>query len=354
MLDLLSALPDVPNTQRSLDLSHYLMSASPPTSDFSLLGYTPHHHNHFGNAANFISLNSPNVNPSTQQLSSSDTSFNNTYNFSNNANNLNDQRYAPLKSIIIKTESEVVSDSESDHGSSDTSCSQSPGRHMKRVTFADHRGLALTHVRILKESPDDPPRLSSNILSSLTLGASADVVSKPPITLCFAQPASDYLLFRDKLLNNLVCLENVILRDYTVEGTIKVKNITFEKRVFVRLSLDEWETSEDHEATYVPGPGFCGADTFDTFSFKVDISPSFDVKKKIQFAVCYCESDNEHWDNNGSHNYCIVSENTEPFEVFDRHEDSVDFNDRWLPIKKSNSWTEFSVWRDLHTNCPYY
>ena len=57
-----------------------------------------------------------------------------------------------------------------------------------------------------------------------------------------------------------------------MEGTIKVKNITFEKGVNVRLSIDEWESHEDIPASYVPGLGLGYADPCDTSTFRIVIT----------------------------------------------------------------------------------
>lgn len=339
MLDLLQNSPEVSSHRIPMDFSPYLLSASPPASGFDFMGYSQHSsysqhsHSHIG------------LTPSSLHSNHSNCPIH----FSTEAN-LNKRRNSPLKSIIIKSESS--SDSEGDTTSTTPESPHSPGRIPKKVSFADHKGLALAQVRFVKEGPDEPPLLNPEVLSSLTLGANADVTCKPPIKLCFSQPASDYLAFRDKINRELVSLENVILRDYTVEGTIKVKNITFEKRVFVRLSLDEWETFEDIEATYVPGPGLSYSEPYDTFSFSLDISPTFDVSKKIQFAVCFEENGNQHWDNMGGKNYCIVSEHYDPSKQ------SVSqgpcYNPRWLPEKRTDTWTEFSVWRDVGSSSPYY
>ncbi|XP_059157049.1 protein phosphatase 1 regulatory subunit 3B-like isoform X2 [Physella acuta] len=334
MLDFFQTAPEVSNSRIPMDFSPYLLSASPPGSGFDFMGYSSQNtHSHVGLDSSLLHGTCPFHYNSMQMAPES---------------NLNKRRNAPLKSIIIKSESS--SDSEGDVPTPESP--HSPGRIQKKVSFADHKGLALAQVRFVKEGPDEPPHLNPEILSSLTLGANADVTGKPPIKLCFAQPASDYLAFRDKINKELVSLENVILRDYTVEGTIKVKNIAFEKHVFVRLSLDEWESFENIDASYVPGPGLSYSEPYDTFSFTMEISPTFDISKKIQFAVCFEENGNQHWDSNGGKNYCIISEN---YESCNRSlQQSPYFNPRWLPEKQTEAWTEFSVWRDVDSSSPYY
>ena len=330
MLDLLQPV-ESPSHRIPMDFSPYLLSASPPSSSFEFMGYS-----------------SP---FSTTHAQSSPSSFSNfcPIHHSFSSPSLSQRRNGPLKSIIIKSES--LSDSDADSTCSDSP--QSPGRIQKKVSFADHKGLALAQVRLVKEGPDEPPALNCDVLSSITKGANADISCKPPIKLCFAQPASDYMAFRDRISSNFVSLENVILRDYTMEGTIKVKNITFEKSVYVRLSLDEWESHEDIPASYVPGLGLGYADPYDTFSFRIDIPPRFDVTKRVQFAVCFAENGKQHWDNNSGQNYCVVSENYEECESKRTYSYSH-FNPRWLPEKQTDNWTDFSAWRDVPCETPYY
>ncbi|GFR79174.1 protein phosphatase 1 regulatory subunit [Elysia marginata] len=324
-----------------MDFSPYLLSASPPSSSFDFMGYS----SPFSNTTHAYSSPFP-----TPQAYSSPPSLSNFcpihHNFSGPS--LNQRRKGPLKSIIIKSES--LSDSDAESTCSDSP--QSPGRTQKKVSFADHKGLALAQVRLVKESPDEPPALNFDVLSSITKGANADISCKPPIKLCFAQPASDYMAFRDRISSNLVSLENVILRDYTMEGTIKVKNVSFEKSVFVRLSLDEWESHEDIQGSYVPGFSLGYAEPYDTFSFRIDIPPSFDISKRVQFAVCFEENGKQHWDNNNGENYCVVSENYESSES--KRTCGYMFSPRWLPEKQTDNWTDFSAWRDVPCETPYY
>ncbi|GFO37982.1 protein phosphatase 1 regulatory subunit [Plakobranchus ocellatus] len=330
MLDIIQMHTENSSHRVPMDFSQYLLSTSPPSTSFEFMGYSsPFSFTH----ANTNSSSLSNICPIHD---------------SSSGQNLNQRRNGPLKSIIIKSDCSSESDGESTCSDSP----QSPGRTQKKVSFADHRGLALAQVRLVKESPDEPPLLNCDVLSSITKGANADISCKPPIKLCFSQPASDYLAFRDKISSNLISLENVILRDYTMEGTIKVKNVTFEKNVFVRISLDEWESFEDVTGTYLPGPGLSYSDPYDTFTFTIDIPPSFDVTKKVQFAVCFEENGKEHWDNNSGNNYCIVSENYESSQPKQLHGPS--FNPRWLPEKRTDTWSDFSVWRDMPCENRYY
>lgn len=224
----------------------------------------------------------------------------------------------------------------------------------KKVSFADEVGLAIAAVRIITERPDTPPQLRPEILSSLTKGASAGVTETPPLALNFEQPASDYVAFREKIDKNFVSLENVILRDYNVLGTIKVKNVAFNKSVVVRCTFDSWESSVDISANYVPTNGVhTGSGSFDTFSFEMSVPPNFNMQKKIQFAVCYSVESQTYWDNNNGDNYEVVSAD---WKAAQEDEKSQSLQE---PVVFDHShfddcWTEFSSWSNIDNSVPYY
>lgn len=126
-------------------------------------------------------------------------------------------------------------------------------RTKKRVVFADDKGKSLTEIRIMSEPSNVPPLWSIEFLSHVTQGfISPDLNEEWTIT--FRQPASDYLNFRQKLDSENVSLENVIIKenDSMVVGTVKVKNISFQKEVIVRSSWDNWKTEQDTFCTYSP------------------------------------------------------------------------------------------------------
>lgn len=59
---------------------------------------------------------------------------------------------------------------------------------------------------------------------------------------------------RQKLDSKNVSLENVIIKEAEslLVGTIKVKNLSFNKEVFVRSTWDNWKTQQDTICTYTP------------------------------------------------------------------------------------------------------
>ncbi|KAH8264794.1 hypothetical protein KR038_001256 [Drosophila bunnanda] len=208
----------------------------------------------------------------------------------------------PTATDLLPTDTEGdVTDSAS-HGcmcskDSDINCELSRGPK-KHVIFADDEGLSLTEVRVMSEPSNVPPYWSMKFLEQITQG----LVSPHPAdqwTVDFKQPASDYLSFRQKIERDFVSLENVIVKDEEsiVVGTIKVKNIDFQKEIIVRVTWDDWKSQQDIFCTFARayGPATCAHVVFDTFSFKITLPPS---SKRLEFCICYRTNDTEYWDNN--------------------------------------------------------
>ncbi|XP_067613375.1 protein phosphatase 1 regulatory subunit 3B [Eurosta solidaginis] len=179
-------------------------------------------------------------------------------------------------------------------------------RCRKRVIFADDDGQPLTEVRVMSEPSNVPPKWSTKFLEQIRQG----LVSPHPAdqwTVDFKQPASDYLSFREKIDRNFVSLENVIVKDEEsiVVGTVKVKNVSFEKEVVVRVTWDDWKSQQDIFCTFARtfGQATFAHVVFDTFSFKITLPPS---SKRLEFCICYRANNQEHWDNNGDKNYTIT------------------------------------------------
>lgn len=219
----------------------------------------------------------------------------------------------------------------------------SPSKPRKKVSFADSYGYELATIRIMTEPSEIPPLVRPEILSNLTKGASASVTSVPPLSLSFTQPAADYLAFRDRLEKNCVSLENVILKDYEVRGTIKVKNLAYEKHVVVRYTFDSWETSNEIVATYSHSNNRYS--NYDTFMFVMDVPTDFNTNKQVQFAVCYRPSGRpEYWDNNDNKNYTIVSSKQNEKEM------SL-LTDNFSKLEVDST---FACWRHIDRTVPYW
>jgi len=229
--------------------------------------------------------------------------------------------------------------------------STSPTKLKKKVVFADDKGYSLTHVKIMTEPSHCPPRWKDGFLEQVTRGATATVAPNK-WDLTFAQPASNYLEFRQKLESECVSLENVIIRevDDTITGTVKVKNLSFSKQVIVRTTCDNWKTNTDFTGTYVPSgcEGTSIHDLYDTFSFEFRIPSEAVQSQKIEFCVCFRCDGHDYWDSNGGKNYGLVTTGMKQDSSFEMHR----FEDA---LKASiDSWAEFASWNHLVNDTPYW
>ncbi|XP_018520067.1 protein phosphatase 1 regulatory subunit 3B [Lates calcarifer] len=193
----------------------------------------------------------------------------------------------------------------------------------KRVTFADHKGLSLTKVKIFSEF-DDPIDIPLNIQEMLNSALSL-TAEEDKLVLDFSQPSSDYLCFRQSLERNYVCLEHCVLKEKVFAGTVKVKNLSFEKSVKLRVTFDSWKSHTDVDCVYVK-------DTYpssysDTFSFEVSLPDELQRHERVEFAICYEVDGREHWDSNQGTNYRIVwsSVKRSHQDACSRRTDSFDF-----------------------------
>jgi protein phosphatase 1 regulatory subunit 3A/B/C/D/E len=253
----------------------------------------------------------------------------------------------------------------------------------KRVVFADAKGLSLTQIKMMTEPSDCPPRWTAEFLEQVTGGASPEV-GADRWELTFAQPASDYLEFRSRLDLQNLSLENVVVQEANQQlvGTIKVKNLAFDKQVTVRATFDNWLSHRDFAATFAPS-GLQGASgtqaisLFDTFSFQVPIPAANSTTNRIQFCIRFSSEAGEFWDNNQGKNYVLVkadplrnksdqannnnnsqNSNNNNKAAGNNHSRSPlsppgKYNDI-LSAKGVDHWTEFSSWNHLVNDSPYW
>ncbi|XP_058455282.1 uncharacterized protein LOC131432787 [Malaya genurostris] len=226
---------------------------------------------------------------------------------------------SPRRSCLVVRVEDISPDEERTidlHSPTDT---YDKHRNKKKVVFADDQGGQLTQVRVMKEPSYMPPIWSLQFLAHVTQGMISPVPQEQWV-VDFRQPASAYLEFRQKVEENNVSLENVIIKEteHLIVGTVKVKNISYHKEVIVRSSCDGWKTHEDTYCTYtVVGSGTTSAYmAHDTFSFKITLPPK---SRRIEFCVCYRCDGTEFWDNNNGHNYSLTN------RVMPRQESSIFF-----------------------------
>ncbi|KAJ8339121.1 hypothetical protein SKAU_G00359070 [Synaphobranchus kaupii] len=160
--------------------------------------------------------------------------------------------------------------------------SAAPTNHAKakkQVSFADHKGLSLTAVKVFSEFED-------------------------PIDIPLS-PSSDYLLYRQRLERQNVCLEHCTLQERSLTGTVAVKNLSYEKAVKVRITFDTWKSHTDVECSYVKDT-YAGCSDRDTFSFQLGLPEQLRPHERVEFAIYYEVDGHAYWDSNQDQNYGIV------------------------------------------------
>ena len=175
----------------------------------------------------------------------------------------------------------------------------------KRVCFADSNGLALVTIRSIspRRSRD---KLTRKQRSHRKVSSAVRPVFIPQTELkflsCeFPQPVN-VAGFDERLNTEQVCLERVLCSNFALLGTVKVKNLAYEKKVTVRVSLDCWKTYRDIWADYEFS---CADGKADKFIFRVSLPAHFAVDQNIEFAIRYRARGLEFWDNNSTKNYRV-------------------------------------------------
>lgn len=227
----------------------------------------------------------------------------------------------------------------------------------RKVSFADDKGLSLTEVHVMRNEINELPRWTQELLFQHFPGSDAGSVvhSWDPL---FPQPASDYLAFRKRIEDNNVALENVIVKkdDDLLTGTIKVKNMCFEKHVFVRATFDCWASHCDYPAIYVPHGASPVAAMFDTFSFSIKVPASAQRYGIIELCVGFKTPAGEFWDSNGGRNYKLASvtrrtsDNTSPAVAPSVAPPKIA---AFTPSEIAG-WTDFSSWNQVLSQGPYW
>uniref|UniRef100_A0A8B9DJP9 Protein phosphatase 1 regulatory subunit n=1 Tax=Anser cygnoides TaxID=8845 RepID=A0A8B9DJP9_ANSCY len=185
------------------------------------------------------------------------------------------------------------------------STKSSKSQKKKRVVFADMKGLSLTAVRFFSKIEEDLCDLQ-HALSDLACFRPRLRDSRPEVcryVLDFPQPSSDYAAFRSRLHSNLVCLESCLVQDHALSGTVKVRNIEYEKKVTVRITFDGWKSFRDISCQYMHST-YGSADT-DTFSFELSLPKPSSSRRATEFCISFQCGQKTHWDNNHGRNYKI-------------------------------------------------
>ncbi|EIW60944.1 uncharacterized protein TRAVEDRAFT_118944 [Trametes versicolor FP-101664 SS1] len=90
-----------------------------------------------------------------------------------------------------------------------------------------------------------------------------------------------------------------------LNGTVRVRNLAFEKWVAVRFTVDSWQTTSEVTARYSDS---IEAGVFDRFSFSIRLGDMLAriEEKTMFFALRYNVAGREIWDNNDGQNYKVT------------------------------------------------
>jgi hypothetical protein len=135
--------------------------------------------------------------------------------------------------------------------------------------------------------------------------------SKSPTPRSPRSPRSPFSPFKDTVLPlshvEFMCqlseqgvqLERTVIRWPMIFMTIRVLNLSFEKRVFVRLTSNKWRTYLDVDAAYREQSSDGCTDEFQV-GIKV---PHSLMSDEMELAICFVANGREYWDNNRGSNY---------------------------------------------------
>ncbi|XP_029541724.2 uncharacterized protein LOC115144797 [Oncorhynchus nerka] len=167
----------------------------------------------------------------------------------------------------------------------------------RRVSFADALGLNLVKVKEF-DSWDITVPLNFNAMEGET-----EVEEYYLSSLYTPSPSQEAMVLR--VQEQKLELESIELLYQTtiLRGVVRVLNVSFDKMVYIRTSLDAWATHFDLLAEYIPGSS--DGDT-DCFSFKLTLVPPFGEKgARVDFCLRYETPVGTFWANNSDQNYVM-------------------------------------------------
>uniref|UniRef100_A0AC34QVS9 CBM21 domain-containing protein n=1 Tax=Panagrolaimus sp. JU765 TaxID=591449 RepID=A0AC34QVS9_9BILA len=296
-------------------------------------------------------------------------------------NTIKNKKYGKnFKKLVCSKNGNFILDVDNDHTSEDehveTESDESINSYKeKKVRFADDCGGVLENVRILTEpsvstsqiSPSQIDRYSRDSNAFLKMRQAKTKLNKILYEDCSddddfdvtkniiygkSRSFNQQVNMFEMLDEQKVALDNVLLQNdhCKMMGTIKVKNIVFEKHVFVRCTFDDWKNFSDCLAVYQTSL----TSLYDIFGFEIKIPINDNDVNKIEFCVLYNAEGKNYWDSNDGKNYSLTftKHTTKPtINFLQCHQNN---NYVAYECKKSlNQWSQFTNGRDLHANVSY-
>lgn len=187
------------------------------------------------------------------------------------------------------------------------------------------------------------------------------------LALGFMEPAADYLLLRNRLKAQHVCLETCSVQERLLSGTVKVQNLSFQKWVWVRITFDSWRSFQDVPCLYMNNVYGC-PDT-DTFSFSITMPEDLRPPGAVEFCIQYKAQDRTFWDNNQDANYRLLlvdpkgnpTRGPEPpvalktcgADLLEKRE-GVEFDPFGSPRTSAGIFPEWQSWGHVESSTPYW
>ncbi|XP_067855659.1 protein phosphatase 1 regulatory subunit 3A [Heptranchias perlo] len=200
----------------------------------------------------------------------------------------------------------------------------------RKVSFADAFGLELVSVREY-----DKWDMPTGTLS----GEPQD--KRPPLEECILSPLFEIPSSPEHLMQKLyaqkVELESTEFPPGVtcMKGVIRVLNISYEKLVYIRMTLNHWDSYYDILADYVPDS--CDGET-DQFTFKILLVPPYRKDgAKVEFAIRYETRDATYWANNDQKNYVILCHKKDDPNAIEKPQEELDDRNLKSCLKTSYS-----------------
>lgn len=185
----------------------------------------------------------------------------------------------------------------------------------------------------------------------------------PHLILDFVQPAADYLDMRNRLKAQQVCLETCSIQDHRLSGTVQVRNVSFQKCVWVRITFDSWRSHQDVAGLYLNN--VYGCPDIDTFSFSVVIPDALGPSNLVEFCIQYQTGEQTFWDNNRGENYRLLvvdagrGAGTSPALKVQGHcnglkRDGIELDPFGSPRTSAGIFPEWQSWGQVEGSAPYW
>ena len=168
----------------------------------------------------------------------------------------------------------------------------------KVVRFADNEGHSLCEVFRINCSQECNGPAEADEKSHRRL-------RKPkPLTLVTLPSAEGNL--RDRIQQDTVTLENVVKTQRGIIGMVAVKNMAYDKDIFVRYTFDSWQTTLETQGAFYRQDQDNQADFF--VFVLTNKAACYESNWNLEFAVSYRVAGQEFWDNNKGKNYEVSSD----------------------------------------------